>query len=181
MMARIQVHTAGHNTALHLDLDSVDTHSPHSPALPGTDVLLLNDAEYQNAWRADRTFDLMLAALRPFIKKQLINWYMALLEQLVTHNGAQVALKDLPVCTLHARKPGDRNARMNIATLNNCTLCGHWIKALGAAHASGNANKLAVSCPHHRACLSATSKLTPLNPHRFLPGCKALPKHVARP
>ena len=145
----------------------------------GTDVLLDNDVEHKNALRANRAFDLTLAALRPFAKEQLIKWYKALLEQLVTHNGAQVALKDLPVCTLHARKPGDRNSRMNIATLNSCTLCGHWIKALGAAHASGNANKLAVSCPHHLCLLSP--KLTPLNPHCFLPGCKALPKHVARP
>ena len=101
--------------------------------------------EYQNAWRADRGFDLMLAALRPFAKEQLIKWYTALLEQLVTHNGAQVALKDLPVCTRHARKPGDGKPRVKIATLNSCSLCGHWIKALGAAHASGNVNKLAVS------------------------------------
>lgn len=153
----------------------------HLSTDPNADVLLVNDEGYCNAWRGDYAFDLTLAALRPYAKQELVAWYNSLLAQLVDHNGAQVTLKDLPVCSEHAREPGDTH-KFKLSTLNNCALCGHWMEALGAAHSSGNHNKLAVRKPHSPLPPHTTSISSRLLMHHApQTGIQAVPYIVARP
>lgn len=110
-------------------------------------VLYINDEGYKNAWRADGCFDATLGSMRRFAAIMLSKFWRHLVNQLVEHNGAQVKLKDLPLCSQHAHAPGDGKPRVRLTTLRQCPLCSHWITAMAAAHDSGNVNKLAVRHP----------------------------------
>lgn len=118
-----------------------------APLLAEFNVLYINDEGYKNAWRADGCFDATLGSMRRFAAIMLSKFWRHLVNQLVEHNGAKVKLKDLPLCSQHARAPGDGKPRVRLTALRQCPLCSHWITAMAAAHDSGNVNKLAVRHP----------------------------------
>ena len=105
------------STMAHIHNHTLATHTE-----PPHDVLLVNDVQYQNAWRMDRALDVVLHALRPFATSKLVTWHTSLLNKTTEHGGAEVPLKVLPVCTQHDRKPGDTVA-IKANKLLKCDLC----------------------------------------------------------